>query len=336
MHTEKMYAIAVRKRENSNDYFWEHDDFVFHEFRIKCDSRYWLADPFVIEKNGKTYIFYEAFDRITKKGKIGYSVFKSHNDIANVKIVINEPYHLSFPNVFNHRGHIYIMPETCERRTVQLYKAIDFPKKWKLDRVLLNDIFSCDTILAEDSIDKYLITSEMYHSEAEMPVDNFQSCWVKNVRYKLSSELMVKDKGALIAEGDYGIRNGGACFDKDGEYFRVGQDCVKRQYGRGIVIFKVEKIKPYQEKEYYSIDFQKFKNHIIRYTNNELLGVHTYNTSEHYEVIDYSYMYKLRPMIRFARKFYSRYQKLIQRYRNTKKILGVKYRNRVNSLRFKR
>ena len=55
-------------------FFWETNDYLFEECKIECNGRYWLADPFLFERNGITYIFFEALDLITKVGKIGYSI----------------------------------------------------------------------------------------------------------------------------------------------------------------------------------------------------------------------------------------------------------------------
>ena len=106
--SEKMYSVAIRKRSDGNDFFWEHEDYVFQEIKINCKGRYWLADPFLFEKDSKVYIFYEAFDLVQRKGKIGYSIIDDKKKSIPVHIVLDEPYHLSFPNVFVYQDNIYM------------------------------------------------------------------------------------------------------------------------------------------------------------------------------------------------------------------------------------
>lgn len=43
------------------------------EFTVIKDSyRYWTADPFLAEENGKYYLFFEVYDRLKRKGVLGY------------------------------------------------------------------------------------------------------------------------------------------------------------------------------------------------------------------------------------------------------------------------
>lgn len=110
-----MYSLAIRKRLNEVDHFWEHDDYTFAEVSIDDCGKYWFADPFVYEKDGVTYLFYEAFDLVQQKGLIGYSVFNQLTGEGSAPtIIIDEPFHLSFPNIFEYAGDIYIMPESCK------------------------------------------------------------------------------------------------------------------------------------------------------------------------------------------------------------------------------
>lgn len=49
------------------------------------------------------------------------------------KEVLNENFHLSYPNVFEYDGSIYMLPETFESNQLRLYKCVSFPYKWELD-----------------------------------------------------------------------------------------------------------------------------------------------------------------------------------------------------------
>lgn len=286
MTSEKMYSIAIRKRKDINDFFWNHDDYLFEELRIDCKNRYWLADPFLFEKGGKDYVFYEAFDLIERKGKIGYSIIGGETSQLSIHIVLDEPYHLSFPNIFEYEGEIYMMPETCGDYTIKLFKAISFPDRWEEYEVILSDIYACDTIVIQNNNQKYLLASEMYREQT--PNGNYISCWVKNVCYKLNNNLKVEKEGILVAEGDCGIRNAGKAFMHEGKLYRVGQNCPNKLYGKGLVLFEIESLDPYKEKLLWIKDCEVFNSHIHKLEEYDIIGVHTYNVSEHYEVIDFS------------------------------------------------
>lgn len=312
MAKEKMYSIAVRKKQNDNESFWEHKDFVFKEFRINCGKRYWLADPFVFEKDGVTYLFYEAYDLILHRGKIGYSIITDENTPSEVHIVIDEPYHLSFPYIFEQNGDIFIMPETCGNNTVKFFRASTFPTKWEEHKTIIDDIFACDSIFINSHRGKYyLIANEMYRKD--VPNNNYSSCWVKNYLYPLHNDLTIAGERTLIAEGDYGIRNAGKSFSKDNTLYRVGQNCMNRLYGKGLVFFEVKSIEPYVEQIKYAMDCEEFDGHITRKNKAHIIGVHTYNFSEHYEVIDFSQMRTPHFATQFNRKFlyYYNYAKFL-------------------------
>lgn len=287
MTSEKMYSIAIRKRKDTNDFFWNHDDYLFEELKIDCKNRYWLADPFLFEKNGLVYVFYEAFDLIRRKGEIGYSIIDGSGKKLPIHIILDEPYHLSFPYLFEYGGDILMMPESCGDNSIKLFKAISFPDKWEEHEVILHDIFACDTIIAQDKHNiKYLLASVMYRDET--PNGNYISCWVKNIRFKLNQELKVDGDGLLVAEGDRGIRNAGKTFMHEGKLFRVGQNCPNKLYGKGLVLFEVESLEPYKEKLLWIKDCEDFDNHIQKMEKYGIIGVHTYNFSDSFEIIDFS------------------------------------------------
>ena len=287
MKKEKMYSIAIRKRESSSDFFWDHNDFCFVECKIDCQDRYWVADPFLFEKDGIVYIFYEAYDLVKKRGCIGYSIYEDSANVLKVNIIISESYHLSFPNIFTCNNEIYIMPESCENYSLHVYKAISFPDKWERDKDILPDVFACDSIFIKDKERKYLLTNEMYHNA---PHGKVSSCWVKNYLYEISGINVCNYEGVKIAEGDFGIRNAGKIIEINDTLYRVGQDCRNSQYGCGLVFFKITGLSPYNEILFKTWSISDFLTHIKYSHANEIIGLHTYNYCNHYEIIDISRM----------------------------------------------
>ena len=283
----KMYSVAIRRRLNDKDHFWQHDDYEFVDCKIDtCNGRYWYADPFVYEKDGVVYLFFEALDLVQVKGILGYCILREDGTCTKPKMIIEEHCHLSFPYIFEHEGSIYIMPEMCGDYSLTLFKAISFPDKWEKTIAVLPDVYACDSIFIEKGCERYLLTNEMYH---HVPHGQYASCWVKNYLYSMDG-LKVLDHGTWVAEGDYGIRNAGKSFVEDGIVYRIGQDCRDKKYGRGLVLFKVSSLMPYSEEEVWSATCDDITCHIKRNSENRLLGVHTYNFSEHFEIIDYSEM----------------------------------------------
>lgn len=296
---EKMYSVAIRRRNNDKDHFWQHDDYEFIECMIDtCGGRYWYADPFVFEKDGVTYLFFEAFDLVQRRGKEGYCVLNEDGSCSAPKIVIDEPYHLSFPNIFEYKDDIYMMPEMSGDYSLKAYKAVSFPNQWEVTDVVLPDVYACDSIFIESDGNRYLLTNEMFHN---VPNGQYASCYVKNYLYKMEGLKAIVD-GVKVAEGDYGTRNAGNSFQEEGVLYRIGQDSRERMYGKGLVLFRINSFEPYSEEVLWGVICSEMDSHIKRETSNPLLGVHTYNFSEHYEIIDFSEMRDISYIIIIRRK----------------------------------
>ncbi len=273
---ERYWKVCLRKRNDDADYFWKDKNAQF--YTIKTPARYWIADPFLITKDGKDYLFVEAFDRITHKGKIGYyDLSKSKN--PRLKIVIKEPYHLSFPNVYQERGKVYLIPESICNRTIQRYYSKSFPDVWELEKILVPEIYAVDSILLE-SMDggKFLMTSVS---------PEFSPCHVDNILFRTVNEEVVLDSRQIVKSGDYGVRNGGRILLIDGKQIRIGQNCTNKEYGKGIVFWKISSIQPYMEEKYMEIDAATVDHIIDKGVHAQIYGVHSYSVSSKFEAIDY-------------------------------------------------
>ena len=281
MANKTQYFLAVRKRKNK-DRFFEDQEYKFTELEIDCGDRWWLADPFLFEKNGITYIFYEAYDLYLHRGKIGYSILNG-TKATKPKIILNCPYHLSFPYIFEKDGEIYMMPETNEIEAIRLFRAKKFPDEWVEDKILASKICACDTILLKNGNDAYLLTNEM---PSVVPEGTSNSCWVKDVLYSLQNEQCVLNRA--VQEGDAGIRNAGKIFSYNDKKIRPGQNCTNNQYGKGMIFFEINSSEPYEEKEIYRADYQDIQKHLTT-KKTHINGVHTYNSTDDIEIIDVAY-----------------------------------------------
>lgn len=91
------------------------------------DAKY-LADPFLIENDGTYYKFFEVVSRHKKPaGDIGYATSTDLNKWQYQGIVLDEEFHLSYPNIFKHENEHFMVPESWQDYAVNLYQAIDFP-----------------------------------------------------------------------------------------------------------------------------------------------------------------------------------------------------------------
>ncbi len=97
-----------------------------------------VADPFLCRSGGIWYMFFELLNQLTRRGEIGYATSKNGYDWDYQHVVLAEPFHLSYPHVFEWDDEFYMIPETAGARSVRLYRAINFPQKWVHVETLLD------------------------------------------------------------------------------------------------------------------------------------------------------------------------------------------------------
>jgi len=96
-----------------------------------------VADPFVILTNQKRYMFFEVYNKINRRGEIGLATSQDGFKWSYECIVLREPFHLSYPYVFNWENNFFMIPESmCNG--IKLYKAKQFPHKWEFISLLFD------------------------------------------------------------------------------------------------------------------------------------------------------------------------------------------------------
>ena len=105
-----------------------------------------VADPFMIREDGYWHMFFEVLNREHQRGEIGWATSPDGISWSYQRIVLREPYHLSYPHVFRWQGAWFMIPETLGANGIQLYQATRFPTEWRSVAVLLSGQFADPTI----------------------------------------------------------------------------------------------------------------------------------------------------------------------------------------------
>ncbi len=228
---------------------------------INNSFRFWAADPFVFEDGNDVYIFAELYDYIKRRGIIGY--YRINDPESKWTPVISEDYHLSFPYIFKYNDQIYILPETSQNSSVHLYRAVKFPDKWEKNEVLLSGVKYADTTPFSSYGRRMAFSYDL--SVPCLRVIDFTDG--RNVVADSSSPELKRPAGKIDLL----------------EHIRVAQNC-KEDYGKGLIFysFSLGEDLSYEEREYRRI----FPEDLMLSRKIYLDGIHTYNSSEHYEVID--------------------------------------------------
>lgn len=115
------------------------------------DGQRFYADPFAIEWRGRQYLFVEEYPYALGRGIISVAELGPDGRFETPRAVLQEPHHLSYPQVFAHDGEVYMIPESSGANELVLYRAEHFPHSWVREAVLvagarLNDM----TLLIRD------------------------------------------------------------------------------------------------------------------------------------------------------------------------------------------
>lgn len=254
---------------------------------ISPNYRLWYADPFSVKDKDKYFIFCEVFDYFTGLGSIGVFQYID-GKMGKVKQIIKEPFHMSYPHVFRHGVEYYMIPETSAINQIRLYKAIEFPLKWKLDAILAEDIKAVDnTILSMKDCD-YVFSYDISSSES-----------------KLIINLLDIDKKCLIPVNGNSIIDNTKTLRPAGRFIREGSKIIRpaqyntSYYGEKIIFYEVDTLpsEGFTEKQINSFTIEDIK-------NKGFTRIHTINRDSDFEVVDlYKDYFTLAKPIQIVIKF---------------------------------
>lgn len=133
---KRHWTIALRRDDLPPDI--RHFDLGAYQ-PLPVDPEIFHADPFVVERDGRTYLFAEAYPYAAGKGVIVCAEVDHEGKAGPFRTVLERPWHLSYPFVFDHGGETWLAPEGSTHGGVELYRATAFPSEWTLAHHLLPD-----------------------------------------------------------------------------------------------------------------------------------------------------------------------------------------------------
>jgi hypothetical protein len=219
-------------------------DLIPYRFKtlVPPRDRFW-ADPCAVKEGDRYFIFFEEWIYGRPKAHISVMEVDKSGPAGDSIPVLEPDYHLSHPFLFEWEGTHYLIPESAENRTVELYRAMSFPDKWELAGVLLTNVRAADaTVACLGNLWWMFVTiggqrvsknDELHLFFAEKPLGP----WQPHRRNPVKSDVR-------------SARPAGGVFRWAGHYYRPSQDC-STTYGHAIVLNRIETIDPanYHETE---------------------------------------------------------------------------------------
>lgn len=235
-------------------------------------DRFW-ADPFVLSRNEKYDVFAEEFVYRKNKGHIVWFELDHTGNLLHTEKILERPYHMSYPFVFEHDGQYYMIPETSENRTVELYKSTDFPVKWEFVMNLMENCNAVDSTLFYHGNKWWLFTS--VNEFTRFPDHRELFLYYSD---NLFSNQWKPHPGNPVVTDVRTARPGGKIFTHNGKIYRPSQDCSVR-YGRALNFNEITRL---TEDDYSERMVKKWEPTWFPH----LQGVHTFNFDKNITLID--------------------------------------------------
>lgn len=203
------------------------------------DARF-VADPFLLRHDAGWELYFEVLLAASGKGVIGRATSIDGLTWTYDHIVLEEPFHLAYPQVFPWNGQVWLVPETLGAEAVRLYRlrcdrstfdwvADLLPGRWA-DPSLLHHagrwwMWACSTPFQNRTLQLF-------------SADDLLGPWHEHP----ASPIVTDDKTRA--------RPGGRVIVVDGRPVRFAQDCLPR-YGSRLRAFEILRLdaEGYEERE---------------------------------------------------------------------------------------
>lgn len=235
-------------------------------------GRFW-ADPHVIYKDDQYYVFFEEFFYEKKKGHISMLVIDEKGNCTSPTRILERPYHLSYPFVFQWDGEYYMVPDTLKHRSIEIYKCTEFPNRWDYHKTIMTDVSAVDSTIFYHR-QKWWLFANIREYEGASSWDELFLFFADN---PLSDHWNSHPANPIVSDVRRS-RPGGRVFEINTKIYRPSQDCSKG-YGYSI---KINRIVSLSETEYHEEEVGS----IIPNWEKNITGTHTFNHANRLTIID--------------------------------------------------
>lgn len=228
-----LWSIGVYRYDRLEDIFTASPVALAHfhgatGLRVGKNYQSVAADPFLFAHDDRLHMFYEV------KTDHGHGTIHAQSMSPDGRWQVNgpvleEPFHLSYPQVFALGGRIYMLPEAAQSGAVRLYEAEDFPRRWRHCKTLIDAPLRDPTLLVTEEDGLFLLATtveyelNLYHAES---IHHPFRLTVPNIT---RDRKIARCAGSILKLGD--------------RLIRPAQDCSE-YYGKSINFQVIETIKP--------------------------------------------------------------------------------------------
>lgn len=243
----------------------------FSGFRwIDPPKGHFWADPFAFEYEGKCWAFFEDYSYQESRGSIVCSEISPSGELGTPMLCLHDnSRHYSYPHIFRAGADIFMIPESCDSNSIDLFRCDQFPHKWVREATLLQGKFVDTTIWHHDGLWWFMTTSVEQGSKAGSLLlfysVSLTGDWHFHPGNPISTDIR-RNRGA------------GRIFQNRTRLIRPSQSCAP-SYGYSITFNEITELskRSYSERPLTTITPDQWAG---------VSGIHTYNCAGNVELID--------------------------------------------------
>ncbi len=243
---------------------------------IKNPPGRYFADPFIVTREKRTICFVEDCSCREEQGRITAVEILDEKNYNILGPVLEEPFHVSFPYVFEYEGELYMVPETAEAKAIRLYKCVEFPMRWVYLKDIMSHVNAADSMVFKVKDRWWLLSSIGTTGNA----DRCSTLMAFFSKSPLSDAWKAHEKNPLVF--DCATARNGGLLDADVDCpVRVRQRHGFKVYGAEMTLAKISDLTPstFQEEEIARIRPDFFAN---------IEAAHHMHSNGQYTVYDYA------------------------------------------------
>lgn len=266
-------------------------------------DRSFVADPFVVERDGLRVLFLEDFNYVRERGVIDALVLDANDRVVRRSRALDCAVHLSYPYPLELDGELYLVPESCAAGEVALYRCVAFPERWEREAALLPALDGVDTTIFEHE-GRWWAFCTRPATGSNVALHAFHADSPRGAWSPHALNPIVVDVSRA--------RPAGPTFRVDGALYRSGQDCT-HTYGGAVVLARIDELTPVAYRE-------SVVRRITAPPGRFPHGLHTISFARDTLVVDGKRTYRdPRNIGRAVRAFRGRFARLLARRRGSQK-----------------
>ena len=268
--TESVQHWKIAIRLNSTPLFDAASDGSLQGFRwIEPHKGHFWADPFLIERDGRRWAFFEDYVYSQQRAFIACAELSADGNLISPAPCLDDPeHHYSYPYVFRDGQNMFMISEAYDTGSVDLYRCEHFPNKWVLQSTLLKGKFVDTSVWQHDGL-WWMMTTRA-------DPDPRSSCLFLFYAERLTGEWRFHPSNPISTD----VRNNrgaGRIFWADSRFIRPSQSCAP-VYGYSFTLNEITRLSTTEYAERPLLE--------CRPETLSMQATHTYNWIHGVEMID--------------------------------------------------